>query len=100
MFNFFKKKEENNENKAQNTGFGLLKNALSKTAGSLIDNVVGVVTGDKILDEFELEDVEDYYTYYVLILVYLYITRSYNINTVNRFYMLKRYYSILLILII
>ena len=58
MFNFFKKKEENNENKAQNTGFGLLKNALSNTANSLIDSVVGVVTGDSIPDEFELDDIE------------------------------------------
>ena len=58
MFNFFKKKEEKNTEKAQNQGFGLLKNALSKTAGSLIDNVVAVVSGDKILDEFELDDVE------------------------------------------
>ena len=58
MFNFFKKKEENNNEKAQNQGFGLLKNALSKTANSLIDSVVGVVTGDTIPDEFELEDIE------------------------------------------
>ena len=58
MFNFFKKKEENNENKAQNTSFGLLKNALSNTANSLIDSVIGVVTGDSIPDEFELEDIE------------------------------------------
>jgi fused signal recognition particle receptor len=58
MFNFFKKKEESNENKAQNTSFGLLKNALSNTANSLIDSVIGVVTGDSIPDEFELEDIE------------------------------------------
>ena len=58
MFNFFKKKEENNNEKAQNQGFGLLKNALSKTAGSLIDSVVNVVTGDSIPDEFELDDIE------------------------------------------
>ncbi len=58
MFNFFKKKEENIQKEAQNGGFGLLKNALSKTAGSLIDSVIGVVSGDKVLDEFELEDVE------------------------------------------
>ena len=58
MFNFFKKKEENIEKEAQNSGFGLLKNALSKTAGSLIDSVVNVVTGDSIPDEFELEDIE------------------------------------------
>ena len=58
MFNFFKKKEENNENKAQNQGFGLLKNALSKTASSLIDSVVSVVAGDTIPDEYELDDIE------------------------------------------
>ncbi|MBR5305034.1 MAG: signal recognition particle-docking protein FtsY [Candidatus Gastranaerophilales bacterium] len=58
MFNFFKKKEENNENKAQNQGFGLLKNALANTANSLIDSVVSVVTGDSIPDEFELDDIE------------------------------------------
>ena len=58
MFNFFKKKDENNTQKAQNSGFGLLKNALSKTANSLIDSVISVATGDKIPDEFELEDIE------------------------------------------
>ncbi len=58
MFNFFKKKDENIEKEAQNQGFGLLKNALSKTANSLIDSVVSVVTGDSIPDEFELEDIE------------------------------------------
>jgi len=58
MFNFFKKKEENKVEKAQNTGFGLLKNALSNTANSLIDSVVNVVTGDSIPDEFELDDIE------------------------------------------
>ena len=58
MFNFFKKKEENNIEKAQNSGFGLLKNALSNTANSLIENVVSVVTGDSIPDEFELDDIE------------------------------------------
>lgn len=58
MFNFFKKKEENIQKEAQNSGFGLLKNALSKTAGSLIDSVVSVVTGDSIPDEFELDDIE------------------------------------------
>ena len=57
MFNFFKKKEEDNQQKTQNTGFGILKNALSKTANSLIDNVLSVVSSD-IPDEFELEDIE------------------------------------------
>ena len=58
MFNFFRKKEEKNIEKAQNSGFGLLKNALSSTANSLIDSVVNVVTGDSIPDEFELDDIE------------------------------------------
>ena len=58
MFNFFKKKEENNIEKAQNSGFGLLKNALASTANSLIDSVIGVVTGDSVPDEFELDDIE------------------------------------------
>ena len=57
MFNFFKKKEEDNQQKDQNKGFGILKNALSKTANSLIDNVLSVVSSD-IPDEFELEDIE------------------------------------------
>ena len=57
MFNFFKKKEEDNQQKDQNKGFGILKNALSKTANSLIDNVLIVVSSD-IPDEFELEDIE------------------------------------------
>ena len=59
MFNFFKKKvESNEENKTQSSGFGFLKNALSKTANSLVDSVVNTVTGDSIPDEFELEDIE------------------------------------------
>ena len=59
MFNFFKKKAESNEeNKTQSSGFGFLKNALSKTANSLVDSVVNTVTGDSIPDEFELEDIE------------------------------------------
>ena len=58
MFNFFKKKEENIKKEAQNSGFGLLKNALANTANSLIDSVVSVVSGDSIPDEFELDDIE------------------------------------------
>ena len=62
MFNFFKKKEENNDLKPQNpqnnSGFGLLKSALTNTASSLIDSVISVVNGDKIPDEFELDDIE------------------------------------------
>jgi len=56
MFNFFKKDKK--DEKAQNQGFGLLKNALSNTANSLIDSVVSIVTGDTIPDEFELDDIE------------------------------------------
>ena len=58
MFNFFKKKEENKQQETPITGFGVLKNALSKTANSLIDSVVSVVSGDSLPDEFELEDIE------------------------------------------
>lgn len=56
MFNFFKKDKK--DEKAQNQGFGLLKNALSNTANSLIDSVVSIVSGDSIPDEFELDDIE------------------------------------------
>ncbi len=53
MFNFFKKK--NDENKKE--GFGFLKKALSKTANSLIDSVVGI-SSNEVPDEYELEDIE------------------------------------------
>ena len=51
MFNFFKKKEidKPEENK--------LKSALSKTIGSLVNNVLGSVSGD-YPTEYELEDIE------------------------------------------
>jgi len=55
MFNFFKKKEENPQEKK--SAFNFLKNALSKTADSLINNVVQSVS-DKQIDEFELDDIE------------------------------------------
>jgi len=55
MFNFFKKKEENTQEKK--SAFNFLKNALSKTADSLINNVVQSVS-DKQIDEFELDDIE------------------------------------------
>ena len=58
MFNFFKKKEEPKQQDTQATGLGVLKTALSKTANSLIDSVVSVVSGDSLPDEFELEDIE------------------------------------------
>ena len=53
MFNFFKKKDEN-ENKS---AFDFLKNALSKTADSLVNNVVQSVSNN-LPDEFELDDIE------------------------------------------
>jgi len=56
MFNFFKNKKENINEKPQNH-FEALRNALSKTAGSIIDNVLSSVGGDEI-DEFELDDIE------------------------------------------
>ena len=55
MFNFFKKKEENSEPKRN--AFDFLKNALSKTADSLVNSVTQAVSGD-IADEFELDDIE------------------------------------------
>jgi len=53
MFNFFKKKDENKKNGA----FDFLKNALSKTADSLVNNVISGISGE-IADEYELEDIE------------------------------------------
>ncbi len=53
MFNFFRKKDEN-ENKS---AFDFLKNALSKTADSLVNNVVQSVS-NALPDEFELDDIE------------------------------------------
>ena len=49
MFNFFKK--EKNENKSS------LRQALSKTAESLVQNVIKNVT-NPIPDEYELDDIE------------------------------------------
>ena len=53
MFNFFKKKE-NNDTKQQG---GFLKNILSKTANSLVENVLNSVKSETI-NELELEDIE------------------------------------------
>ena len=63
MFNFFKNKKEETKDIKESTSskkdsaFGFLKNALSKTTNSLVDNVLNVVSGE-IPDEFELEDIE------------------------------------------
>ena len=53
MFNFFKKKE----NKEENTAKKPLKEVLSNTINSLVGNVVNSIQGEKI-DEFELENIE------------------------------------------
>ena len=55
MFNFFKK-NDNSQNEKQGA-FDFLKNALSKTADSLINNVVNSVS-NALPDEFELDDIE------------------------------------------
>lgn len=66
MFNFFKKNKETKEENLKNLenspqkkegGFSDFKNALSKTANSLVNNVIGSIKGD-YPDEFELEDIE------------------------------------------
>lgn len=56
MFNFFKKNQNESEKPASIGGFELLKNALKKTATSIVDSVMEVV-GEEI-DEFVLDDIE------------------------------------------
>ena len=51
MFNFFKKKEDKKEG-----GLNFLKNALSKTADSLVNSVIQGISGN-LPDEFELDDI-------------------------------------------
>ncbi len=59
MFNFFKNKSEEKKENSQNlSSFGVLKNVLSKTANSLVNSIVNSTSGDKVVDEFELEDIE------------------------------------------
>ena len=57
MFNFFKKndKKENETNKK--SAFEFLKSALSKTAESLVNNVISNVS-NAVPDEFELDEIE------------------------------------------
>lgn len=52
MFNFFKKKDE-----GEKGAINFLKNALSKTADSLVNSVVNSISND-IADEYELDDIE------------------------------------------
>ncbi len=56
MFNFFGKKDS--EKKSISDGFEALKNALSKTSKTLIDNVLDVTRGSGEIDEFTLDDIE------------------------------------------
>ena len=59
MFNFFKNKNEENKEQTKNSlGFGTIKNVFSKTANTLVNTIVNSTSGDKLVDEFELEDIE------------------------------------------
>lgn len=59
MFNFFKKKEDNQEEQKQQGMFQNFKEAISKTSDALVNSVLNIVSGKEELDEFILEDVED-----------------------------------------
>lgn len=54
MFNFFKKDDKN----IISNGFEALKNALSKTSKTLIENVVSTASSSEQIDEFTLDDIE------------------------------------------
>lgn len=56
MFNFFKKKDEDNiEAKG---ALGALKDAVSKTSKVLVQNVLNIVSNNNEIDEFVLDDIE------------------------------------------
>lgn len=56
MFNFFKKKDEDNiEAKG---ALGALKDAVSKTSKVLVQNVLNIVSKNDEIDEFVLDDIE------------------------------------------
>ena len=56
MFNFFKKKDEDNiEAKG---ALGALKDAVSKTSKVLVQNVLNIVSNNDEIDEFVLDDIE------------------------------------------
>lgn len=55
MFNFFKKKDDDNQNKGI---FESFKEAVSKTSDTLVNSVLNIVSNQEELDEFILEDVE------------------------------------------
>ena len=53
MFNFFKKKEEDNTEKKD---FFNLKDVVSKTSESLVKSVINFVSGTEKIDEFSLDE--------------------------------------------
>lgn len=55
MFNFFKKKEDETQNKSV---FDSFKEAVSKTSDALVNSVLNIVSNQEELDEFVLDDVE------------------------------------------
>lgn len=60
MFNFFKKKD--NENQEENkpiSAFQSFKEKISKTSNALVQNVLNIVSGQEVIDEFVLQDIED-----------------------------------------
>ena len=59
MFNFFKNKFDKKEASEPNkSAFSAFKNVFSKTASTISDSLTNSISGDKQIDEFELEDIE------------------------------------------
>ncbi len=58
MFNFFKKKEEKDENKENKNAFQALREAVSKTSDALVGGVLNIVSSNSEIDEFVLDDIE------------------------------------------
>ncbi len=59
MFNFFKNKFDKKEASEPNkSAFSAFKNVFSKTASTIADSLTNSISGDKQIDEFELEDIE------------------------------------------
>ena len=56
MFNFFKKKDE--DNIEEKGALGALKDAVSKTSKVLVQNVLNIVSNNDEIDEFVLDDIE------------------------------------------
>ena len=56
MFNFFKKKQD--EQDSSKNMSNTLKSALSKTADMLFGDILNTFSKDKVIDDFELDDIE------------------------------------------